>query len=1138
MVKVKRKALLIGISEYGHGIPNLEIVPNDIEILQQSLEKSGFKVQPLSSSDGKDVTKAAIRKAIATIGKSDKKFDTLIIYFSGHGIHYQDQGKDYIVTGDASREDLKDPDLCHDYLFSPAELNKLLASVQAQTIVVFVDACREGVKLIWEDETKGIVLAEWGEENQWRGGQSTVFMFACQKGQKSQYFGGNSEQTGYSLFTKALANVIHPDCSACKIQQVLQETQARLDQLIKQYQKKPHKIRCISSEHGADFNPMSQVICEGSSTSIAAEKDRNPWTDTILQSSLWSTEETADSSVAELKRQIIKVVQRCWQEWETAVQAFPEDPWRDEKLPVRAVEALELLVSCSDPPIQLSSPEIALLLVIPFVREAVLASGIVQAAEVNPLELVVDSTKNDLRRALEQTHQMLPRFVRRVERLEASEDLIGKNAVMVWMLHRCLLRSLKIWQPQAEGGYLSNKLIKSLQPSNNKPKLVRDVLKSERLLELAKSMFADLERIERQDRPGALQPKVTVGKYGQEQDLRERLLAYMLNLAGWLAIDIRTLSDVVVDHIGLSNPINPRKVLQTISDASWRPFAKGRAFVATCDHPAVDLALNTHVENADVVLSQVLQKADELVELDTLKGLPSYLKSDRIEPESKGGKWVYKTPHIKFQLAHDEIRELLMGEQLYGDPTLAIRELYQNALDACRYREARLKYLKQTGQYSDPNWQGKIIFRQGYENGRPFIECEDNGIGMGMLHLSQCFARSGRRFTELSEFIEEQADWLKLNPPIHLYPNSQFGIGVLSYFMLADEIMVETCRMNQRGFPEDSLLVLIPGSSGLFQIQEGTRNNSGTKVRLYLNRTHYDNERISCFKVLKKLLWVAEFKTEVHELDTQNQQTLKNRWEAGQLQHPNLSSEESCKIGNSDIWWISNFGEGQVLADGILTDEQHEFVVVNLRHERYPRLTVDRKSIVEWENNWVSEEILRQRFNSLQEWSHLTFAWLWDLEDKTPYISEKVVDFLIQENALVKLELDNFKRQIPKIYIAITGCSIVDEQFLRSWDDKASSFSSDFPTLPKYLLFRAKLWQNLLSSKSLGNWHSNLWPVLRPGDDILLSQDLNDRERDRYSHWLEGTVPPLHLLRASGVLKRPVSEIVERLQLFVPFGLE
>lgn len=98
MRKGKRKALLIGISEYGEGIPSLEIVPNDIAMLQESLEQSDFRVQTLLSSESTGVTKAAIRKSIATICRSEEKINTLIIYFSGHGIHYQNQGKDYLIT--------------------------------------------------------------------------------------------------------------------------------------------------------------------------------------------------------------------------------------------------------------------------------------------------------------------------------------------------------------------------------------------------------------------------------------------------------------------------------------------------------------------------------------------------------------------------------------------------------------------------------------------------------------------------------------------------------------------------------------------------------------------------------------------------------------------------------------------------------------------------------------------------------------------------------------------------------------------------------------------------------------------------------------------------------------------------------
>ena len=73
----------------------------------------------------------------------------------------------------------------------------------------------------------------------------------------------------------------------------------------------------------------------------------------------------------------------------------------------------------------------------------------------------------------------------------------------------------------------------------------------------------------------------------------------------------------------------------------------------------------------------------------------------------------YELPHITFQLANHEVRELLMNEQLYGDPQLALRELYQNALDACRYREARIKFLTKRGV--DVPDKLKITFRQGID---------------------------------------------------------------------------------------------------------------------------------------------------------------------------------------------------------------------------------------------------------------------------------------------------------------------------------------------------------------------------------------------------------------------------------------
>ena len=524
--------------------------------------------------------------------------------------------------------------------------------------------------------------------------------------------------------------------------------------------------------------------------------------------------------------------------------------------------------------------------------------------------------------------------------------------------------------------------------------------------------------------------QATVGPYRYEQDIREKMLAYLLKLAGLLAIDIRTLSDDLVDHIGLSDPLNPEDVLNSLNQARWNPISKGRTLKITCHHPAVDLALRKHIEGIDEILSYILrQAAEKQGTISALQGLPTHLLPDGITPEKQKNNNVpvYQTPHVNFQLAHDEIRELLMGEQLYGDPTLAIRELYQNALDACRYREARLEYLQQRGNYQGEKWEGKIIFRQARdEQGREYIECEDNGIGMEMQHLSQCFARAGRRFADLPEFIEEQAEWLKCDPPIRLYPNSQFGVGVLSYFMLTDEIEVETCRLDHQGKPARQLQVRIPGSSGLFRMQDlGKGRDSGTRIRLYLNRTHHQNKPISCLEILKRLLWVADYKTEVKEFEQQE------FWESGQLRHPELSDEFYINANHPDLWWITE--KGCILSDGLVTEELHPCVVVNLCRSRRPKLTVDRKRIIEWDRNWARNELIKG-WESLLNWSSLSMEWLWELEKSEVSVAEYIVDLLIKNNTQITTTVEiSYANFSPiKVPIAEIGCCFVDAK-IKDW---------------------------------------------------------------------------------------------------------
>ena len=110
----------------------------------------------------------------------------------------------------------------------------------------------------------------------------------------------------------------------------------------------------------------------------------------------------------------------------------------------------------------------------------------------------------------------------------------------------------------------------------------------------------------------------------------------------------------------------------------------------------------------------------------------------------------------RFRLADDRIQELLMGEQLYGTAELA----HPRAVPE------RARRLPLSGEAEEDltvpktGWTGRIGFRQDVdERGRPYLECTDNGIGMGDRELVDVFSRAGVRFTDLPEYVEERADW-------------------------------------------------------------------------------------------------------------------------------------------------------------------------------------------------------------------------------------------------------------------------------------------------------------------------------------------------------------------------------------------
>lgn len=217
--------------------------------------------------------------------------------------------------------------------------------------------------------------------------------------------------------------------------------------------------------------------------------------------------------------------------------------------------------------------------------------------------------------------------------------------------------------------------------------------------------------------------------------------------------------------------------------------------------------------------------------------LPLFVNLDIIEED-------YKYVPYHFELDDDRIYELSMGGAIYDDPLVAVRELIQNAVDACKLRDA-LNLLSEP--YIIPSKDNRITIR--YEEAtasfeRPCLIVKDTGIGMDQQIIERWFLKVGQSYYRSTEFTEIRIKLRKRD--LDFAPVSEFGIGFLSSFLLADRVKVETATSE---FPQrDNVkrILTIDGPTRLIGLNEEDQDKNnpfkGTQVTLYLSRSQQNSE--------------------------------------------------------------------------------------------------------------------------------------------------------------------------------------------------------------------------------------------------------------------------------------------------------
>src|SRR6185437_10848675 len=227
-----------------------------------------------------------------------------------------------------------------------------------------------------------------------------------------------------------------------------------------------------------------------------------------------------------------------------------EDPWGDEELPVRALQWTEAFASGRGAGLTLGAAEAGLAIVTPFVREAMIASAVARLAGASPLSLEPDPEPRGLRAELEQAHQGYPHLVRRGRKPDVGETDAAAG-IAWWLVHRFLQRRPTL----QDVGFLTDRAGQAVpgRPSG----LVTEAFSAPRLAALARCLQGDPTRLVARQPGSPLANVVAVGtRSPSEQAVRERLLGYLLALAGRFSLDARALSDIVVEHLGIADSVS------------------------------------------------------------------------------------------------------------------------------------------------------------------------------------------------------------------------------------------------------------------------------------------------------------------------------------------------------------------------------------------------------------------------------------------------------------------------------------------------------------------------------------------------------------------------------------------------------
>lgn len=338
----------------------------------------------------------------------------------------------------------------------------------------------------------------------------------------------------------------------------------------------------------------------------------------------------------------------------------------------------------------------------------------------------------------------------------------------------------------------------------------------------------------------------------ESEKMHPQFIASLLRLGDLLDMDNNRFDPYIMEHFG---------TFPAMSHAHLKKH------VALTHLLITEERIEAIEETDDEETSRVCAKWFRMIE-NEIKDLTS--NWNNIAPKEIGGCTFYKCDlkiflkgflykqeeHEKFKVNEKKFMDVLIGDKLYDDPFVFMREYIQNAMDAAKvmlgiksqnewtnniykknttvYQEQtpldlNLTYLEELAITIDISIMGDVL--KG-EKEKVKVVFHDSGIGIDeeCIKVLSVIGTSWKGRTKYRENINEMKPWT--------YPTGGFGVGIQSGFMVTDEITIRTLGMyDQQG---SIIVIKSPRAGGeLSVLGDNNKKRIGTEIELLIEKEQF-----------------------------------------------------------------------------------------------------------------------------------------------------------------------------------------------------------------------------------------------------------------------------------------------------------